>query len=316
LLRIMSKLDPQEAMLAAAQTVASDIETLLDRLLSPTPEQGESSRPQRLIEAMRYASLSGGKRLRPFLIVESGRLFGVPRAQALMAGAALECVHCYSLVHDDLPAMDDDALRRGKPTVHKAYDDATAILVGDGLLTFAFDVMARPEVHPEPAVRIDLVARLARAAGLGGMAGGQMLDLAAEGRFDGGKPRLGESEISTLQWMKTGALIHFACVAGGVLGKASAEQIDALSHYGAALGRAFQIADDLLDVEGDAAAIGKATGKDAAAGKATLVALLGVAGARERLKDLVADADRALSIFGADAAMLKATARFVAERRA
>jgi farnesyl diphosphate synthase len=312
----MSKLDPQEAMLAAAQAVASDMESLLEQLLSPNPEQGESSRPQRLIEAMRYASLSGGKRLRPFLIVESARLFGVPRSRALMAGAALECVHCYSLVHDDLPAMDDDALRRGKPTVHKAYDDATAILVGDSLLTFAFDVVARPEVHPEPAVRIDLVARLARAAGLGGMAGGQMLDLAAEGRFDRDKPRLGESDISTLQWMKTGALIHFACVAGGVLGKAVPEQIDALSRYGAALGRAFQIADDLLDVEGDAAAVGKAIGKDAAAGKATLVALLGVTGARERLKHLVAEADRAVALFGPDAAMLKATARFVAERRA
>jgi farnesyl diphosphate synthase len=311
----MSKRDPQEAMLAAAQAVASDIEALLEQLLSPKPEQGEGSRPQRLIEAMRYGSLAGGKRLRPFLIVESGRLFGVPRSQSLMAGAALECVHCYSLVHDDLPAMDDDALRRGKPTVHKAYDDATAILVGDSLLTFAFDVMARPEVHPEPAVRIDLVARLARAAGLGGMAGGQMLDLAAEGRFDRDKPRLGESDISTLQWMKTGALLHFACVAGGVLGKATPEQLDALSRYGDALGRAFQIADDLLDVEGDAAAIGKATGKDAAAGKATLVALLGVTGARERLKDLVAESDRALASFGAEAAMLKATARFVAERR-
>ncbi|HML12667.1 MAG TPA: farnesyl diphosphate synthase [Xanthobacteraceae bacterium] len=312
----MSKLDPQEAMLAAAQAVASDMEALLDHLLAPTPEEGESSRPQRLIAAMRYASLSGGKRLRPFLIVESGRLFGVPRPQSLMAGAALECVHCYSLVHDDLPAMDDDALRRGKPTVHKAYDDATAILVGDALLTFAFDVMARPEVHPEPAVRVDLVARLARAAGLGGMAGGQMLDLAAEGRFESSKPRLGENDIGTLQWMKTGALIRFACVAGGVLGRASAQQLDALSRYGHALGRAFQIADDLLDVEGDAAAVGKATGKDAAAGKATLVALLGVAGARARLKDLVAEADRALAPFGADAAVLKATARFVAERRA
>ena len=311
----MSKLDPQEAMLAAAQTVASDIESLLDRLLSPNPEQGENSRPQRLIEAMRYGSLAGGKRLRPFLIVESGRLFDVPRSRALMAGAALECVHCYSLVHDDLPAMDDDALRRGKPTVHKAYDDATAILVGDSLLTFAFDVMSRPDVHPEPAVRIELVARLARAAGLGGMAGGQMLDLAAEGRFDSDKPRLSESDIGTLQWMKTGALIHFACVAGGVLGKATPEQIEALSRYGGALGRAFQIADDLLDVEGDAAAVGKATGKDAAAGKATLVALLGITGARDRLKDLVGEADSALASFGADASMLKATARFVAERR-
>jgi farnesyl diphosphate synthase len=313
---MMSKLDPQETMLAAAQAVAADMETLLERLLGSTPEDGERVRPERLIAAMRYASLAGGKRLRPFLIVESGRLFGVPRARSLMAGAALECVHCYSLVHDDLPAMDDDALRRGKPTVHKAYDDATAILVGDALLTFAFDVLARVEVHPDAAVRIDLVGRLARAAGLGGMVGGQMLDLAAEGRFDAGKPRLGESDIGTLQWMKTGALIRFACVAGGVLGEASVAQLDALSRYGVALGRAFQIADDLLDVEGDAAAVGKATGKDAAAGKATLVALLGVDGARARLKELVDDADRALTPFGADAAMLKATARFVAERRA
>jgi farnesyl diphosphate synthase len=313
---MMSKLDPQETMLAAAQAVAADMEALLERLLGSTPEDGERVRPERLIAAMRYASLAGGKRLRPFLIVESGRLFGVPRARSLMAGAALECVHCYSLVHDDLPAMDDDALRRGKPTVHKAYDDATAILVGDALLTFAFDVLARVEVHPDAAVRVDLVARLARAAGLGGMVGGQMLDLAAEGRFDAGKPRLGESDIGTLQWMKTGALIRFACVAGGVLGEASVAQLDALSRYGVALGRAFQIADDLLDVEGDAAAVGKATGKDAAAGKATLVALLGVDGARARLKELVDDADRALMPFGADAAMLKATARFVAERRA
>src|ERR1051326_3513682 len=312
----MSKLNPQEAMLAAAQAVASDIEGLLDRLLDRNAEQGESSRPQRLIEAMRYGSLGGGKRLRPFLIVATGQLFGVPRTQALMAGGGVGRGACYSPARDAPPAVGDDALRRGKPTVHKAYDDATAILVGDGLLTFAFDVMARPEVHPDPAVRIDLVARLARAAGLGGMAGGQMLDLAAEGRFERGKPRLGESDISTLQWMKTGALIHFACVAGGVLGKASAEQIEALSRYGAALGRAFQIADDLLDVEGDSAAVGKATGKDAAAGKATLVALLGVTGARERLKGLVAEADHALAPFGADAAMLKATARFVAERRA
>src|SRR5947209_1680505 len=198
----MSKLDPQEAMLAAAQTVASDIETLLDRLLSPTPEQGESSRPQRLIEAMRYGSLAGGKRLRPFLIVESGRLFGVPRTQSLMAGAALECVHCYSLVHDDLPAMDDDALRRGRPTAHKAFDEATAVLAGDGLLTFAFDVLSRPETHPEAHVRLQLVNALARAAGLGGMVGGQMLDLAAEGRFDAAVPQLDEREIKTLQAMK------------------------------------------------------------------------------------------------------------------
>src|SRR5712671_5594721 len=167
--------------------VAQDTEALLERLLAPSHLDGERARPKRLLEAMRYASLGGGKRLRPFLVVESANLFGVPRHQALMAGAALECVHCYSLVHDDLPAMDDDALRRGRPTVHKAFDEATAILAGDGLLTLAFDILSRPQTHPKPAVRIELITALARAAGVGGMAGGQMLDLAAEGRFDGGQ---------------------------------------------------------------------------------------------------------------------------------
>ena len=308
--------DPRQRMLAAAKAAAADIETLLERLLGAAHEDGETDRPRRLLDAMRYASLSGGKRIRPFLVVESAALFGVPRERALMVGAALECVHCYSLAHDDLPAMDNDALRRGKPTVHKAFDDATAILAGDALLTFAFDVLARAEVHPDPAVRIDLVGRLARAAGLGGMVGGQMLDLAAEGRFDGGAQPLGESAIGTLQWMKTGALLRYACVAGGVLGKASAAQLDALSRYGMALGRAFQIADDLLDVEGDPQTVGKSTGKDAAAGKATLVGLLGTQGARTRLVELVEAGDDALAPFGAAAAMLKATARFVAERQA
>ncbi len=178
----------------------------------------------RLLEAMRYASLGAGKRFRPFLVVESAALFGVARQHALMAGAALECVHCYSLVHDDLPAMDNDELRRGQPTAHKAFDEATAILAGDGLLTFAFDILARPETHPNPAVRVELVLALARASGLGGMAGGQMLDLAAEGRFaDGRAQRLQEGEVATLQAMKTGALLKFACRAGGILGQASAD---------------------------------------------------------------------------------------------
>jgi len=308
--------ESRHRMLEAAKTVAADLEVLLERLLGRTPEAGESGRPSRLIEAMRYASLEGGKRIRPFLVVESAALFNVPRQRALMVGAALECVHCYSLVHDDLPAMDNDELRRGKPTVHKAFDDATAILAGDGLLTFAFDVLAREEVHPDPAVRIELVGRLARAAGLGGMVGGQMLDLGAEGRFDSSARPLDETEISTLQWMKTGELLCFACVAGGVLGKASAAQIDALDRFGRALGRAFQIADDLLDVEGDVTTVGKSTGKDAAAGKATLVGLLGVEGARKRLDELVKAGDDALSSFGDAADMLKATARFVADREA
>src|SRR5580700_9281852 len=199
--------------------IAKDTDSLLDQLLAAGPVRYELGRPQRLLEAMRYASLGAGKRFRPFLVVESAALFGVPRPQALAVGAALECVHCYSLVHDDLPAMDNDELRRGRPTVHKAFDEATAILAGDGLLTFAFDILSRPETHPNPAVRVDLVAALARASGLGGMAGGQMLDLAAEGRF--GASKLGADDVRMLQAMKTGALLRFACEAGGILAAAN-----------------------------------------------------------------------------------------------
>ncbi len=210
------------AFLARLDAVAADTEALLDGLLAATLAKGELSRPARLIEAMRYSSLGGGKRFRPFLVVECARLFKVPRQRALMAGAALECVHCYSLVHDDLPAMDNDALRRGQPTAHKKFDEATAILAGDGLLTFAFDILSRPQTHPDAAVRVELVSALARAAGVGGMAGGQMLDLAAEGRFTHkGPQRLGESEVRMLQAMKTGALLRFACQAGGILAAAA-----------------------------------------------------------------------------------------------
>ena len=295
--------------------VAKDTEALLDRLLGAALLSGEIGRPGRLLDAMRYASLGAGKRFRPFLVVECASLFGVDRSQALMAGAALECVHCYSLVHDDLPAMDNDDLRRGQPTVHKAFDDATAILAGDGLLTLAFDIAARAETHPDPAVRVELVQALARASGLGGMVGGQMLDLAAEGRFDGGTvQRLGEKEILTLQAMKTGALLKFACRAGGILGKADAAQRDALDRYGAAVGQAFQIADDLLDVEGDPALVGKQTGKDAEAGKATIVGILGVDGAKARLRTIVGDAEAALKPFGKAADVLIAGAKFVADR--
>jgi len=299
---------------ARLASVAAETEMLLTRLLGDSPLDGEISRPPRLVAAMRHATLDGGKRLRPFLLVETAAVFGAARTGALTAGAALELVHCYSLVHDDLPAMDDDDLRRGRPTVHKAFDDATAILVGDALLTLAFDVMARTEVHGDPAVRVALVAELARASGLGGMAGGQMLDLAAEGRFDP-KRRLTESEIATLQAMKTGALIRFACRAGAILGQADAGALASMDRYGTAIGQAFQIADDLLDVESDAKTLGKAAGKDAAAGKATLVAALGTDGARARLKELVAQADAALAPFGARAETLRAAARFVAERK-
>jgi farnesyl diphosphate synthase len=297
--------------------VAKDAESLLDQLFGSNLASDELARPARLLDAMRYASLGAGKRFRPFLVVESASLFNVPREQALLAGVALECVHCYSLVHDDLPAMDNDDLRRGQPTAHKAFDQATAILAGDGLLTFAFDILGRPETHPNPAVRVDLVLALARAAGLGGMVGGQMLDLAAEGRFDRGVPQqLGEAEVATLQAMKTGALLKFACRAGAILGQASATQREALDRYGTAVGKAFQIADDLLDVEGDPALVGKQTGKDAEAGKATIVGLLGPEGARARLRTLVAEAEAALASFGSSADVLIAGARFVAERHA
>ena len=297
--------------------VAKDTEVILERLLAAEPVSDELARPARLLDAMRYAGLGAGKRFRPFLVVETATLFGVARPQALMAGAALECIHCYSLVHDDLPAMDNDDLRRGQPTVHKAYDDATAILAGDGLLTLAFDIMARPETHPNASVRVALVSALARASGLGGMVGGQMLDLAAEGRFDGGQPqRLAEREVATLQAMKTGALLKFACRAGGILGQANAAQHDALDRYGSAVGQAFQIADDLLDVEGDPALVGKQTGKDASAGKATVVGILGTAGARARLRELVTQAETALASFGKAADVLFAAAKFVAERDA
>jgi farnesyl diphosphate synthase len=295
---------------------AAETEQLLDQLLTAAPAEGEIARPPRVTEAMRYSSLAGGKRLRPFLAVETAALFGVKRQHALMAGAAIELVHCYSLVHDDLPAMDNDDLRRGRPTAHKKFDEATAILAGDGLLTFAFDVLGRPETHPDAAIRIALVTGLARAAGLGGMVGGQMLDLAAEGRFGKNDTPQGEKDVLTLQAMKTGAILKFCCTAGAILGSAPPAKRDAVNRYGQVIGQAFQIADDLLDVEGDTATLGKAAGKDAAHGKATLVDLLGVAGARARLAQLVEDAESALTPFGADAAILKDAAHFVAERRA
>jgi farnesyl diphosphate synthase len=308
--------DPTDRFKQSLDQVAADTEALLDRLLAPKPAAGELARPTRLLEAMRYASLGGGKRIRPFLVVETAILFKVPRRQALMVAAALECVHCYSLVHDDLPAMDDDALRRGRPTVHKAFDEATAILAGDGLLTFAFDILSRPQTHTKPDIRIALISALARAAGVGGMAGGQMLDLAAEGRFTNGRGRqLDFGDVKTLQSMKTGALLKYACASGAMLGEAPRKAQTALERYGSAVGEAFQVADDLLDIEGDAATVGKATGKDAAAHKATFLSLLGVDGARKRLKALIAEAEKAIAPFGKDGAILKAAAHFIANRR-
>jgi len=290
---------------------AEDTEVLLSKLLSDTVLPDEIARPKRLVDAVRYSSLGGGKRLRPFLVVASSAVFGVPREAALLAGAALECIHCYSLIHDDLPAMDNSDLRRGRPTLHKTYDDATAILAGDALLTIAFDIITRDEIHRDAGVRLALTRALARASGIGGMVGGQMLDLAGEGRFGDREP----VDVARLQQMKTGALLRFGCIAGALLGQASQKEYQALDDFGKALGEAFQIADDLLDVEGDAAALGKQTGQDAALGKTTFVTQLGIDGAKQRVRDLLARGDSALSIFGARADVLRAAARFVAERK-
>ena len=292
-------------------STAEDTEALLARLLSDTPLAEEIVRPKRLMEAMRYSTLGGGKRLRPFLVVESAAVFGVARPAALLAGAALECIHCYSLIHDDLPAMDNSDLRRGRPTLHKKTDDATAILAGDGLLTLAFDIITRDEIHSDPTVRLLLIRALARASGIGGMVGGQILDLAGEGRFGDREP----VDVARLQQMKTGALLRFGCIAGAILGQASAKEYQALDDYGRALGEAFQIADDLLDVEGDAAALGKQTGQDAALGKTTFVTQLGIDGAKQRVGDLIGRADAALAPFGSRGDTLRAAARFVAERK-
>lgn len=292
---------------------AEATEAALDALLSPAALPGEITRPARLLEAMRYSTLGGGKRLRPFLVIESARLFGVEGASALRTACALEMIHCYSLVHDDLPAMDDDDLRRGRPTAHKAFDEATAILAGDGLLTYAFDVVADPATHADASLRAALVLALARASGLGGMVGGQALDLAAE---TAAAP-LDQAETLRMQAMKTGALLRFAVDAGAILGAATTQQAQALHRYGKALGAAFQIADDILDAEGDTAALGKRAGKDAERGKATLVSLLGLDAARARCDALVDEATMALAEtgLGARTEVLAEAARFVAARR-
>ena len=288
---------------------AHEVETTLIGLLDERLRTGEIARPERLIAAMRHGVLNGGKRLRPFLVVESAALFGKSGDAVLRVAAALECIHCYSLVHDDLPAMDDDDLRRGQPTVHKAFDEAAAILAGDSLLTYAFDIIAADETDLDASARVQLVSALARASGLGGMAGGQALDLMAETK----KPD--EAGIITLQAMKTGALIRFACEAGAIIADASREDRERMAEFGSAIGLAFQLADDLLDVTADAAAMGKATGKDAAAGKATLVALHGIDWTRKQLSGLVAQAESLLAPFGKDADILKQAARFIAERQ-
>jgi len=293
------------ADLAKALAAAADeVESVLDTVLSI-----DGAPDTQIYEAMRYTTLGGGKRLRPFLVMESSRLFDVPRISALRTGAALELIHCYSLVHDDLPAMDDDDLRRGKPTVHKQFDEATAILAGDGLLTLAFEVVSDPATHPDADIRAALVLALARAAGVRGMVGGQMIDLEAETKT------LNLAEITQLQKLKTGALIGYGCEAGAMLGRAPDEARAALGRYADTLGLAFQIADDLLDVEGNVEEMGKAVQKDADAGKATFVSLLGVDGARQKANALVDEAVGHLSAFDERADLLRQTARFVVDRR-
>jgi farnesyl diphosphate synthase len=291
-----------------AQTAAL-VETRLAELFDCMAAAGT---PPRLLAAMRHAALGGGKRVRPFLLIECAGLFGVRPAAALSAAAALECVHCYSLVHDDLPSMDNDDLRRGRPTVHRAFDEWTAILAGDALLTVAFELLASPDTHADAAVRAELALGLARASGAAGMVGGQCLDLEAEKLGQPPRPTL--ADVQRLQAMKTGALIRYACEAGAVLGEGDVEQRSALSVYGERLGRAFQIADDLLDVEGEAATVGKATGKDA--GKATLVSLMGVDAAKAELVRLEAEAFVALQPFGTRADILREAAAFVVRRQA
>lgn len=307
--------DAFEKHLAA---IAAAVETRLEAALSAEPLPGEAARPERLLAAMRYAVLAGGKRLRAFLVVEMARLAGADpiACDPLTAAAAVECLHGYSLVHDDLPSMDDDDLRRGRPTVHRAFDEATAILVGDALQTLAFDLLASDRAHPDPAVRIALVLDLARASGLGGMVGGQMLDLAAEGRFQsGGRQVLTDAEIRRLQAMKTGALIRASCMIGARIGGAGKDDITRFARFGDIVGLAFQLADDLLDVTADATALGKAAAKDEGRGKGTLVALHGVAAVQAELAALVAEAAETLAPFGERSAALVAAAHFVAERR-
>ncbi len=284
---------------------ARDVDTLLDALL---PLDGAAA--PRLVEAMRYSALGQGKRLRPFLLRESARIHGADDARALRAGAALECVHCYSLIHDDLPAMDDDDLRRGQPTCHKRFDEATAILAGDGLLTHAFFILAAPQTHPDAAVRAELITGLARDSGHEGMAGGQMLDLQAEARASHD-----EAEVLAVQNLKTGALFGFACEAGAILAGRPKEDRARMRRYAGHIGLAFQIADDILDVESTPEELGKATGKDAGAGKATFIDLYGLDGARARARELVETAQEALSPYGEEADNLRQAARFIIERR-
>lgn len=286
-------------------TIQEAVNKTIGRLL-PETDLAEN----RLFEAMRHGTLNGGKRLRPFLVIHSAALFNVDPVRSRRVAAALELVHCYSLIHDDLPAMDNADLRRGKPTVHKVFDEATAILAGDALIALAFEILAEPETHEDPRVRCELVRALAASSGPHGMVGGQMLDLIAEkSEFDLGT-------ISRLQRMKTGKLMAFACEAGAILGKAGEPQRRALCNYAYDLGLAFQVTDDILDVESSPKIVGKDTKKDAKAGKSTFVSAMGKKQAKERAEMLIQQAIGHLKIFENRADMLKALAMYVLERRA
>jgi farnesyl diphosphate synthase len=288
------------AMAEAARLVEAQLEALL-----PVPEAAEA----RLIEAMRYAVLGGGKRMRAFLVMQTAHLFSVNQTCAARVAAAVEMLHAYSLVHDDLPAMDDDDLRRGKPSCHKAFDEATAILAGDALQTRAFEVLAEEDTHADAEARCELVTAFATAAGARGMVGGQMIDMLAEGKT------LSGPEITRLQALKTGRLIQFSAEAGAILGRASQQQRHFIAAFGRELGGAFQIYDDVLDEAGSAAELGKTAGKDAAQGKATMVSILGLERARAQATHLADQAAQHLESFGEKAELLRALARFTVTRK-
>ena len=292
-----------ERLQQARERVAADIDRAFDALL-PVPPDSRA----RLYEAMRYAAIGGGKRLRPLLVVAGCQLFKVDRERATRAGLAVECIHVYSLIHDDLPCMDDDDLRRGKPSVHRAFEESTAILAGDSLYALAFEVLAEEATHEDPFVRAELVAELARASGPAGMAGGQMMDLEA------GDSDLDLSGVTRLQQLKTGALIGWCLEAAAIMGRVPAEGRRGLRGYARDLGLAFQIADDLLDVEGDETRTGKRVGKDRKAGKETFVSLLGPERARQQADLLVGQAIEHLHPYGEEADLLRDIARFAVAR--
>jgi farnesyl diphosphate synthase len=293
--------DLNQRLEETADRVTVALDTLLPRVQGPE---------SRLMSAMRYAALQGGKRLRPFLVLETGRMFGVDERCLLRVAAALECLHTYSLIHDDLPCMDDDDMRRGRPTVHIAYDEATAVLAGDALLTIAFEILADPQTHADANIRIALVARLAESAGARGMVGGQMIDMIAR--------ELGDdmAAVTRMQRLKTGALISYAVEVGAMMGRASDDARAALSAFAHDLGLAFQITDDLLDAQGHSDEVGKAVGKDAAKGKATFVSLLGLDGAKQRVQLLGVQAKQHIAIFGTRAHYLSHIVDSVIDRRA